>query len=44
MTRSGSATDTAASPKLTARPSRKETDAAIKIQAAARGRAVRREA
>jgi hypothetical protein len=32
----------AASPKLAAAPSRKETEAAITIQAAARGRAVRR--
>lgn len=36
------ATAPAASPKLTAAPSRKETEAAITIQAAARGRAVRR--
>ena len=51
MTRSGSAADVAhakpaaappTSPKLTTKPSKKETDAAIKIQAAARGRAARR--
>ena len=41
-TAKSAATAPAASPKQTAAPLRKETEAAITIQAAARGRAVRR--